>query len=104
MAIHIKYGDCLDETQIPAECIADCSHSGACDDAVEFWQRKLDFTVDRTSAEKYLRQTGGWTADELATEDDITLNRRVLWLACCDLNESHVANYNEGEPLFCMEG
>ena len=104
MAIHVKYGDCLDDAQLPAECIADCSASGSVDDAVDYWQRKLDFTVDRKSAEKYLRQTGGWDAAELAAEDDVTLARRVLWIACCDLREERASGQSEGEPLFCMEG
>src|SRR5271166_7043098 len=101
MTLHIKYGDCLDESNIPAECIADCSASGSVDDAVDFWQRKLDFTVDRESAQRYLRQTGGWTREELATETDVTLARRVLWIACGDLHDKAYSSDHEGEPLFC---
>jgi hypothetical protein len=79
--------------EIPAECVADCSHQGACDDDVAFWVRKLGFeeaiAAARPQAVSYLRDFGAW--DDLDTASNETLAQRILWTACCDVRES-------GEP------
>lgn len=79
---HILY---LDE--LPADCIHACSRSGACDDAVAFWRKHLDFTVDRERAVETLVGYGAWDRAELAAASDERLAERILWLACCDFNE-----------------
>src|SRR5690349_20490583 len=81
--MHIK--DVLFLTELPAECIADCSHSGACDNDVAHWLKELDFTVDRERAIKCLQGYGAW--DDLEPTDDETLASRVFWLACGDFSE-----------------
>lgn len=73
--------------QFPTECIHDCSH-GQVDSAVKYWRVKLEFTVPEDLTKRYLRSTGGWSAEELADFDSDRLAETVLWLACCDIRES----------------
>jgi hypothetical protein len=73
---------------LPEDCIADCSHSGPCDNDVEYWRRRLDFSVPRQTATAYLREFGAWTAEELADKTDEELAETVPWSACCDIRES----------------
>lgn len=83
--------------EFPAECVRECSASGAVDDAVESWRVQLGFVVPRDKAIQWLREFGAWPMESdkydtgLNDTDDDTLARRVLWLACCEVNES-------GEP------
>ena len=70
---------------IPEECVADCSASGAVDEAVEYWVKKLGFDVPEPKAAEWLREYGAWDAEELA--DHEANARRVLWLACGDVKE-----------------
>ena len=72
---------------IPAECAADCSHSGDCLPDVEAWRERLGFTVPRDLAIRYLREFGAWDDEELTGATDDTLANRVLWIACGDLSE-----------------
>ena len=73
---------------LPADCIADCAHSGPCDDDVRHWRQRLDFQVPRERATAYLREFGAWTAEELAAKSDEDLAEVVLWLACCQIRET----------------
>jgi len=104
-------------TDLPRECIADCSASGSVDDAVAHWLRELSFTVDRERAIRCLQGYGAW--DDLATDTDEQLAARVLWLACGDFSEfityaesAGVDPFGErpddfdppcGSDLFCLE-
>ena len=71
--------------EIPADCVADCHHSGQCDTDVEHWRAKLDFTVPRQLAISFLREYGAWDTEELAGFSDTRLAETVLWLACGDI-------------------
>lgn len=71
---------------IPDEALKECSAQGSVDPGVEYWRTTLGFTVPRDLAIRYLREFGAW--DDLDTVDQETLDRRVLWMACCDLKES----------------
>jgi hypothetical protein len=73
---------------LPEDCIADCSHSGACDADVTYWRNRLDFEVPREKAIGYLREFGAWTAEELEAKTTDELAEVVLWSACCDIRES----------------
>jgi hypothetical protein len=73
---------------LPADCIADCSHAGPCDEDVKHWRERLQFQVPRERAIAYIREFGAWTAEELADKTDDELAKVVLWLACCHLRES----------------
>jgi hypothetical protein len=73
--------------EIPAEAIADCSHSGACDADVAFWAERIDFSgLDPENLKCELAEYGAWDAEELA---DHEMNcQRMLWLACGDIQEN----------------
>lgn len=83
-----KYGY-LASGQFPADCIEDCSASGAVDDAVEYWRVNLNFASalepHRDHVKAYLKEFGAW--DDLDEADIITLANRVLWIACWDIRE-----------------
>lgn len=83
-----RYGY-LSSGSFPADCIESCSASGAVDDAVEYWRKKLGLSEAlepvRPLVERYLREFGAW--DDLATADIDTLADSVLWIACCDIAE-----------------
>jgi hypothetical protein len=86
-----EYGNFIGE--FSAECVADCSASGAVDDAVAYWLKKLNFEVPRSRAIAWLLDFGAWPeeTDEYnkglndMTDDELAL--KVLWLACCDIKE-----------------
>lgn len=83
--MHVEHYLCL--TDLPPECIADCAHSGRCDDDVAHWMAELSFTVDRARAIRCLKGYGAWDDEELAASSDDELAARVLWLACGDFSE-----------------
>ena len=70
---------------IPVECVRECSASGAVDESVAYWVKKLHFDAPEPLAAKWLKEFGAWDDEELA--DHAANVRRVLWLACCDLRE-----------------
>ena len=73
---------------LPDNCVADCSHSGQCDEDVKHWRQRLEFHVPRERTIAYLREFGSWTADELNAKSDEGLAEIVLWLACCEIREA----------------
>jgi len=79
-----EYGNFLAE--IPAHIVKACSHAGDCLADVEYWQNKLNFVCPRQLAINYLQEFGAW--EDLQTVDDITINQRVLWIACGEIKES----------------
>ena len=83
MALHIT--DSLAITDLPRVAIEDCAAPGPADQCVDFWRRKLEFTVDRSNAIRCLKGYGAW--DDLEQASDDTLAERVLWLACSDFRE-----------------
>jgi len=84
---------------IPEECIESCSHQGACDNDVEYWQEKLQFEVPRQMAIDYLREFGAWTVEELNEKNDTELAQIVLWLACGDTKEIRYQDAKDGEEV-----
>lgn len=121
MAIHVAYT--LNITDLPQDCILDCSASGSVDEAISYWREKLGFTVDRSRAIDYLVATGGWEREELVgvlPDFDNTLAERCLWCACGEfrgyMDECEKAGVNPREPrpdgfepncgsdLFVLEG
>ena len=88
ITFHSQYG-WLYSGSFPADCIAECSASGAVDNAVEYWRNKLNLSAAlepvRPIVERYLKEFGVW--DDLQTADIDTLANRVLWIACGDIRE-----------------
>ena len=81
------------QCELPPACIRDCSSSGAVDDAVEFWVRRLDFDGPPWLMRRHLKGYGAWTAADLC--DHQANRRRLLWIWAC--------NCREGDPLLVLE-
>lgn len=97
MSIHIEGN--LDISQLPQECIDQCSHSGSCDDDVAHWRDKLDFTVHRANAISYIKSSGAHALEELNEWDDCELAEWILWEACNTFREQQTWEAdNPGEP------
>lgn len=71
----------------PPECVAECSASGAVDEAVASWCTKLGFAVPHDLACRWLQGFGAWSRWELRQETNETISQRVLWLACSSIKE-----------------
>ena len=75
------------ELVIPTQAVGDCSHSGACDSDVAFWQSRIarpeTCTPEKLAAE--LKEYGAWDAEELA--DDAANWNRIVWLACGNIKD-----------------
>jgi hypothetical protein len=79
------------ELQITKRQAAACGHPGLCDaDVLDLSQvsairRQLE-RIDPALLAEELREWGAWDADELA--DHAQNLQRILWLACCDIDEA----------------
>lgn len=76
------------EVELPEQCVKDCSHSGPCDEDVEFWFLKLDTDKfpcsDAIQAE--LQEYGAWDEDELQDKDQNL--RRLIWIAAGNIRDA----------------
>jgi hypothetical protein len=89
MTIHVHNhgGGELLNTDLPSDCIADCSAPGQRDADVARWREVLGFTVDRQDAIRGLAEYGAWSTVELASMGDHALAEIVLWLAAGNFAE-----------------
>ena len=75
--------------EIPVEAIGDCSHQGACDEDVKFWQRMMaraEMDISEISDEDLSEELSEYGADwDLSDRDDN--EQRIIWIACCNLKE-----------------
>ena len=83
--------------KLPKQCVADCTAAGAVDDAVEYWQKKLGFTVPQERARKWLERFGAWEAEEIAAWSDEETAARCLWILAGNAKE------NKGEAFGLVE-
>jgi hypothetical protein len=72
---------------IPQEAVEDCAHAGDCHEDCRSWVKRLNFAVPRLQAITYLREFGAWDLDELRALSDNELAIKVLWIACCEIEE-----------------
>lgn len=86
----------LELTDLPRECIEDCSGSGDATEAVYHWVDTLGLTVDGNRAVKCLLGYGAWEAEELLDMDNRELAAKVLFLACGDFSE-YLTAVEDGE-------
>lgn len=83
-----SYGTMIKD--LPPECIEDCTVPGR--DAYESckqWVEKLGFAdgLDIPLAKGYLKWTGGWDDDEIASLDDKETAIKILWILANDAKE-----------------
>ena len=83
-----SYGNMIKD--LPEECIKDCTVPGR--DAYEsckYWVNELDFTngLDIPLAKGYLKWTGGWDDDEIASLNDEETAIKILWILANDAKE-----------------
>ena len=73
------------EIQMPIECVNDCSHSGACDDDVEYWAEKLNLKINPGVLKEELQCYGAWEDAELNDHDQNL--HRIIWLAAGQIKD-----------------
>ena len=83
-----SYGNMIKD--LPPECIEDCTVPGR--DAYEsckYWVNELGFTngLDIPLAKGYLKWTGGWDDDEIASLSDEETAIKILWILANDAKE-----------------
>ena len=83
-----SYGNLVKD--LPEECIKDCTVPGR--DAYEsckYWVNELGFAngLDIPLAKGYLKWTGGWEDDEIASLDDEETAIKILWILANDAKE-----------------
>lgn len=74
-------------SDLPPECIRDCSAAGQVSGAVDYWRKRLGLLMPRREAQAALARTGAWSVADLVACDNGTIAARILWLACCDFAE-----------------
>ena len=101
MSIHVDY--MLAISELPADCIEECSAIGDVTEAVDYWRRELNFTVDRDRAITCL-QGYSYEPTELEASDDDEIAARVLWIACSDFRQWDGTDSSPcGSDIFVLE-
>ena len=90
---NLWFMDAWAQCELPPACICDCSSSGAVDEAVEFWVRRLDFDGPPWLMRRHLRGYGAWSAADLC--DHQANRRRLLRIWAC--------NCRDGDSLLALE-
>lgn len=79
---------------LPTDAISECSGPGQKDEAVNYWVNKV-FNLKANAAitvealRLTLREYGAW--DEAELRDHNENERRIVWIAACDLREEQNA-------------
>ena len=81
------------EFQLPRQAVIDCHHQGACDDDVNFWQKKLQLNLDREKMIKELKEYGAWSLEELTALDDSELEEKLIWIAAGNIQDEKPAEF-----------
>lgn len=76
------------EFKLPHDCVLDCSGPGPADDAVAYWQPRLNLNLNREKMISELREYGAWEQEELASLSNSDLEQKLIWLAANDIRES----------------
>jgi len=79
------------EFEMPEDAVRDCYHQGACDQDVDYWHNKISLShiTDEKLAEE-LKEYGAWDEEELADRE--ANEKRIIWLAAGDIQESEEWN------------
>lgn len=70
---------------LPAQCVADCSHQGDCFEDTDYWAQHISMPATPEAIRAELAEYGAWSTEELA--DDNANIRRLLWCAACNIKE-----------------
>ena len=76
------YGNYGIEIELPECCVVQCSHSGQCDDDVEYWYGRLNLVIDADKLSKELSEYSDW--DVSNHEENV---KRLIWLAAGDIRD-----------------
>lgn len=70
--------------EIPIEAVLDCSGQGSCDESVEFWFSKIDFShiSDSDLATELSREGTDWDLSDREENE-----KRITWIASIRLRE-----------------
>ena len=80
----------MGELCIPRAALMECHHQGRCDDDLEHWEQRIDWSKGM-SADKIrdeLSEYGAWDSDGLS--NDKHNRQRILWIAA--------GNWQEEQP------
>lgn len=71
------------EYKIPRQAFDDCTAQGRVDDAVEYWEKKLNAEkpFDIASCRRTVQCTGAWSKEEIAALSDSEIRQKALWVA-----------------------
>lgn len=78
------------EIELPAQCVDDCHHQGACDADVTYWRQRLNLQIAPELLKAELREYGAWDEEELS--DHETNLERIIWLAAGNIQEGEYHN------------
>lgn len=83
------------ELTLKGRCISECSQSGSVDAEVAFWApivflAKPNQGISPEAIRSELKECGAW--DEKELEDTKQNERRIVWIAACDLKEQEKEN------------
>lgn len=88
---------------LPNDCVKECTLPGVdAYEACKKWVNKLGFTngLDIAQAKGYLKETGAWDDDELASFSDEETAIRLLWILCGDaLDGSMILSMGDAKPF-----
>ena len=77
---------------LPYGAVDECSGPGRKDEAVSYWTQKVfnlkaNADITEEALRRELREYGAWEEAELRDHNEN--ERRIVWIACCDLKEEH---------------
>lgn len=74
--------------KLPLECVIDCSHDKACDDEVQYWQKKLSLKLERSfMIEGLSKYSFSWSKEYLEELTNDKLEQKVIQIVSGDIKE-----------------
>jgi hypothetical protein len=73
------------ELELPDECVTACSHSGPCDNDVDYWEKKIQININPDLIRAELKEYGAWDNEDL--KDDNQNKKRLIWIAAGNVRD-----------------
>tara|TARA_R100000231_G_scaffold88921_1_gene67326 strand:+ start:236 stop:523 length:288 start_codon:yes stop_codon:yes gene_type:complete len=73
------------EITLPTEALKQCYHSGQCDDDVDFWYKKIDWSSVGLTDKQIISEVQNYAMEDNKTIEDY--RKSILWLASADYQE-----------------